>query len=128
MSDVVAEDRLARREMRVGVVRKGTLILSVELPPGTDVVLGSDSIATVIVSDWTGSSLTLVRAGRWLELGPGMNVHACHDQGEDRLVGSFEELHDLGLSSPIYMNVSRYNIHVADDLSVLIEFKRTSGG
>ena len=117
--------RLTGRRLRVGLLSSEALVQIEDLPPGSNVVIGGSSTATLSVPGWTRPDLLLVDAGKWLVLGPGMRVRACHDRGEDRIDATFEELEATGTHFPIPMDVSRYNVTVEQGLSVLIEFRIT---
>src|ERR1700691_1730045 len=79
----------SHREERI--VAEGTF------EPGSDISLGlSSPEATLAVPGWTGRDLLLLSDGVSLHLGPGMRVVMCHDNGEDRIEGTFEELSARG--------------------------------
>ena len=46
----------------------------------------------------------------------------CHDDGEDRVVGEFDELIAQGLTLPIRIKVSKLNIRVRKGLSVFAKY------
>lgn len=78
---------------------------------GADISLGGEA-AGLVVPGWTGPTVLLMTGGNLLHLEPGMRLHMCHDNGEDRVVGTFEELAAKGITSPIQITVSKLNIRV----------------
>lgn len=124
-----AGDRLAGRQIRIGVKIAGNAIVERLLAPESDLTFGAGPSAGYVVPGWIGADLCLISRGRWLALGPGMSLHMVHETGEDRMQGSFEELSEAGISFPLYINVSRLNIRVNDSLSILMEYvRRPEGG
>jgi len=115
-------DRLAGRNIRIGLKVHSDEIVEQLLPPDANVVFGSGGAGVVAVSGWTGPDHCLISGGRWLVLGHGMSVMMCHESGEDRMEGSFEELSDAGVSFPFYINVSRLNIRVQQGVFMLMEY------
>jgi hypothetical protein len=113
---------MARRRLRVGVCRRvgetASIVAERIFEAGEDITLGGDATAGLAVPGWTGPSVLLIEGGDVLELEPGMRLHMCHDHGEDRVEGTFEELVAMGVSLPIRINVSKLNIRVRDDISV----------
>lgn len=118
-----AIDRLSGRAMRIGLKFPSNLsINTTRLPEGSDVVLGKPAPGVLAVREWTAPPVRLIEAGRHLMLGPGMRLIAVHEDGSDRMEGSFEELKAAGVSMPIFVNVSRLNIRVNALVTILIEY------
>lgn len=117
-----SSDRLTGRQIRVGLKFPNTSIADHVLAAGSDLIFGVRAAGVFAVPGWTGSDLCLISRGRWLALGAGMTIHMCHDDGEDRMQGSFEELSQAGVSFPLYINVSRLNIRVNGLVSLLMEY------
>jgi hypothetical protein len=46
----------------------------------------------------------------------------CHDDGEDRVVGEFDDLVARGLTPPIPITVSKLNIRIRDALTVFAKY------
>jgi len=115
-------DRLAGRRMRIGLKFPDCSIVEHVLASGTDLMFGVGGPGVFAVPGWTRPDLCLISRGRSLALGPGMTLHMCHDDGKDRMQGSFEELSQAGVSFPLYINVSRLNIHVNELLSLVMEY------
>ena len=120
--NVAVGDRLAGRHLRIGLKILSNPIVEHMLAPGTDVIFGAGTANAFAVPAWTGPDLCLVSGGRWLALGPGMSVIACHETGEDRMEGAFEELSNAGVAFPLYINVSRLNVRVKQGLAMLMEY------
>ena len=51
-----------------------------------------------------------------------MRLHICHDHGEDRVVGTFEELSASGMTFPLRLTVSKLNIKVREGISVFAKY------
>jgi hypothetical protein len=122
LPSLASSDRLASRRIRVGLKFPNSSIADHVLAAGTDLIFGIGGPGVFAVPGWTGPDLCLISRGRWLALGAGMTLHMCHDDGEDRMQGSFEELSQAGVSFPLYINVSRLNIRVNELLSLLMEY------
>jgi hypothetical protein len=118
-----ASNRLHGRTIRVAAVVAGQNVRQEVLPPGSDVILGGGAGATLVVPGWSGPDFLLVGEGKWLALGPGMHMHACHDRGEDRVEATYEELVASGVQFPLRMTVSRYNLRIRDGLRVMMELR-----
>lgn len=89
---------------------------------GSDVTLGRDADAGLVVSGWSGPPLRLISEGVLLHLEPGMRLHMCHDRGEDRVQGTFEELIARGVVFPLRVTVSKLNIRVREGTSVFAKY------
>lgn len=90
--------------------------------PGDAVSIGSAPGASLLVPTWRGSTHLLLDGERFLHLGPGMRLHMCHDEGEDRLEGTYEELLAVGTAFPLHVNVSKLNMKVQEGISVFVKF------
>lgn len=121
-----SSNRIAHRWMRVGVSANGTIIGEAGLAPGSDVRIGRGDNATVVVEEWPAEALTLISDGIYLHLQPGMSLHMCHDNGEDRVRGSYEELVSKGMCPPILINVSKLNISIGAGVSVFVKYLTNS--
>jgi hypothetical protein len=51
-----------------------------------------------------------------------MRINMCGDQGEDRIVGTYEELLAGGVSLPISIALRRMNIRVTQGLSIFAKY------
>lgn len=122
IADADVYDRLAGRQMRVGIFANGSLFAEHLVAPGTDLILGAGAHGVTAVPRWTGIDVCLISKGRWLLLGPGMAVHMCHETGEERMQGSFEELSQAGVRFPFHINVSKLNISVRPGVVVLVHY------
>jgi hypothetical protein len=113
-------DRIAGRRLRVGVyvAKENSLVVERTFDAGADVTVGADESAALVVPGWVGPSLCVFSKGVNLHLGPGMRLHLCHDEGEDRVHGTFEELTDAGFTFPLRLTVSKLNIRVRDGVAV----------
>jgi hypothetical protein len=116
--------RIAGRRLRVGVFnsREQKIIAKRLFESGADVRIGADATEGLVVPGWTGETLLLISRGHLLHLGPGMRLHMCHDEGEDRVIGEFDELVASGVVSPIPINVSKLNIRVREGISVFATY------
>jgi hypothetical protein len=121
-SSAGAADRLAGRLIRIGLSVKSGSIVEHLLGPAADVVFGAGGLNVFAVEGWAGPDLRVLSGGRWLTLGPGMSVTMCHETGEDRMEGDFEELSGAGVAFPFFVNVSRLNIRVRPGLAMLVEY------
>jgi hypothetical protein len=117
-------DRLAGRSIRIGLKVHSDAIVEQLLPPDANIVFGAGGADVVTVPGWTDPHLCLLSRGRWLALGPGMSLIMCHESGEDRMEGTFEELSQAGVSFPLYINVSRLNIRVQKGVVMLMEYMK----
>jgi len=117
-----AADRLAGRRIRIGLKVHSDAIVEQVLPPDANVVFGAGGPGVITVPGWTGPDLCVISQGRSLALGVGMSLIMCHETGEDRMEGSFEELSQAGVSFPLYINVSRLNIRVQKGVVMLMEY------
>lgn len=117
-----AGDRLAGRHIRIGVTVHSAPIVEHLLPPDANIVFGAGGPGVITVPGWTGPDLCVISRGRWLALGPGMSLIMCHETGEERMDGSFEELSQAGVSFPLHINVSRLNIRVQKGVVMLMEY------
>ncbi len=115
-------DRLAGRNIRIGLKVHSDQIVERLLPPDANVTFGLGEAGSVAVSGWAGPDHCLISRGRWLSLGPGMSLIMCHESGEDRVDGTFEELSHAGLQFPHYINVSRLNIRLQKGIAILMEY------
>jgi hypothetical protein len=118
-----AGDRLAGRKIRIGVVVDPDAIAEQRLlAPDSNITFGTSGADVITVPGWSGPEVQLISNGRWLALGPGMSLTMCHDAGEDRMEGSFEELSQAGVTFPLFINVSRLNIRVRKGVVMLMEY------
>jgi hypothetical protein len=117
-------DRVEGLRLRVGVYSRleDRVVAEKIFGPGSDVTIGGDSTASLIVPGWEGPPLRLLSAGINLHLEPGMRLHMCNDQGENRVLGTFEELAAGGVSFPLRITVSKLNIGVRDGISVFVKY------
>ena len=92
------------------------------LSPGVDRVVGGGPPATLIVPGWTAPPLLVIAGGTELHLGPGMRINMCGDDGEDRIVGTYEELLARGVTFPITIALRRMSIRVTEGLSVFAKY------
>lgn len=115
-------DRLAGRSIRIGLKVHSEEIVEHLLPADANIIFGAGGPGVIPVPGWAGPDHCVISRGRWLALGPGMSVIMCHDSGEDRVDGTFEELSRAGLSFPHYINVSRLNIRVQNGVVMLMEY------
>lgn len=124
MDSISPSARIATRRLRVAVFDNdaGAVVAKAILDAGADVTIGGDSAARLVVPGWSGPMLVLIAQGHLLHVGPGMRLHMCHDDGEDRVVGEFDELIAQGLSFPIAVSVSKLNIRVRKGLSVFAKY------
>ncbi len=100
---------------------RGDVVAERVFEPGADVTLGADATAALVVPGWTGPPLLLL-AGTRLHLGPGMLVHMAHDRGEDRVLGTLEELTAAGYNFPLELTMPRLNVTVRRGLSVIAHY------
>lgn len=115
-------DRLGGRQIRIGIsIDKGPFVDHI-LGPDADIVFGTGGPGVLAVPGWTGPDLRVISQGRWLTLGPGMRVIMCHETGEDRMEGEYEELVAGGVSFPVHINVSRLNVRVRQGVVMLMEY------
>jgi hypothetical protein len=117
-----AGDRLTGRQIRIGLSINKAPIIEHVVAPAADVVFSAGGPVVFAVPGWTGPDLCLISRGRWLALGPGMSLIMCHETGEDRMEGTFEELSAAGVTFPHFINVSRLNIRVKQGLAMLMEY------
>lgn len=117
-------DRLAGRRIRVGVSDNAVIVADVTFEPGSSITIGGDAADAVRVSGWIGPTLTLITEGALLHLAPGMHVHMCHDDGEDRVKSTFDELALRGMEAPLPITVSKLNITIREGLSVYVKYLR----
>lgn len=110
-----SEDRLAGRRLRVGVysAHDNRIVAERTFDAGADVTVGGDESASLVVPGWSGPPLCIFSNGVNLHLAPGMRLHMCHDAGEDRVRGTYEELSEAGMTFPLRVTVSKSNIRVA---------------
>lgn len=117
---------IAGRRLRCGVWQRrgdaGSYVVERTFEPGSDITIGSDAAAGLVLPDWAGPKLLLIEGGDALNLEPGMRLHMCHDNGEERVEGTFEELVARGMMVPIRIAVSKLNIRVRDGISVLAHY------
>lgn len=115
-------DRLVGRKIRIGLKIRGSELVERVLPPNADIVFGAGGPGVIAVARWSGENHLLISCGRWLMLGPGMSVIMCHESGEGRVDGTYDELVREGMSFPAYINVSRLNIRVRPGVVMLMEY------
>jgi hypothetical protein len=123
------QDRLAGRRLRVGVyvAKEDRVVAERVFEPGADVTLGGDAEAGLVIPGWVGPPLGLFTNGVLLHLEPGMRLHMCHDEGEDRVQGTFEELSARGILFPLRVTVSKLNIKVREGIAVFAGSARVDG-
>lgn len=108
--------------MGVYVTAENRFVAERVFDSGADVTVGGDASAALIIPGWVGSPLTVFSGGAYLHLGPGMRVHMCHDEGEDRVRGTFEELSARGFTFPLRVTVSKLNISLGNGVTVLVHY------
>jgi hypothetical protein len=120
----VSRGYLARLPLHAAVYSNaaGGLIAERVFDPGSDVTIGTGPTDGLIVSAWVGPSLLLISRGILLHLQSGMRLNMCHDSGEDRVQGTFDELIAAGMTMPIRINVSRLNIALGNGMSVFAKY------
>lgn len=121
---VTIHPRIASRRIRVGVfdTRTDSIIAKAIFPSGSDIVLGGRRGDGLFIPNWSGARQLLISQGYLLHVHPGMRIHVCHDNGEDRLAGEYDELVARGIPLPIPLTVSKLNIRVRDGLSVFAKY------
>lgn len=126
-SQSTIDARISGRRIRAGVfdAAQARVVAKKLFPSGSDIVLSGLAGHGLVISDWPGPDLLLVSSGHLLQLSPGMRLHMCHDQGEDRIVGEFDELVARGLVLPLRINVSKVNVRVRGRLSVFLKYLAT---
>jgi hypothetical protein len=114
---------IANRRIRIGVYAAAVqrLVAEATFESGADVSVG-DADADVTIPEWRGPNIDLISAGTTLHLAAGMRLHMCHDNGEGRIAGTWEELAALGIHFPLTVNVSKLNIQVREGVSLYIHF------
>ncbi len=123
-SNATSDDALARMRLQVSVCirSKQTIVASKVFEPGSWVTLGRRANASLAFREWGGPDLLLISNGSLLHLEPGMRVDMCDDGGGGRVKGTFEELHEIGIETPIRVRVCKLNIGVRDGISVFARF------
>ena len=115
------------RSIRVGVLSHEThsLVVEAALERGNDVIVGAAPPATVCLQGWSEPPM-LVVDGEDLLLRPGMRVNMCGPAGENRIVGTFEELFDGDGVRRIAIGNRRVNVCVNARFTLFIdaEFRR----
>lgn len=109
--------RLAGRPIRVTITCNSKVVARATFASGSDLTIGRGSTAVLAIPEWKGEDLMLVSAGHILHLQSGMRLHMCHDNGEDRVKGSFEELVTAGFTFPMPIPVSKVNVSINDNVS-----------
>lgn len=125
-----SEDRLAGRRLRVGVysAQENRIVAERTFDAGADVTVGGDDSAPLVVPGWVGPPLCIFSNGVNLHLAPGMRLHMCHDEGEDRVQGTFEELTEAGMTFPLRVTVSKFNIRVREGFAVFAQYVPDASG
>jgi hypothetical protein len=122
---------LNQSRLHVAVCRsaadKATIVCEATLSAGVDLILGSDSTASLVVPDWTGPSVLLISGDGFLHIGPRMRVNMCGDGGVGRIVGTFEELLASGVAMPLPTMMRRMNIRVRRGMSVFAKYVNERG-
>jgi hypothetical protein len=123
-SETSTHHRIAGRRLRIGLYdnRANQILAKKVFAPGSDVTIGKAPDDGFVLPTWSGSSLRLISAGQFLHLEAGMRLHMCHDDGEDRVVGEFDDLVALGLTPPIQITVSKLNIRIRDGLTIFAKY------
>lgn len=118
------QDRVAGRRLRVGVyvASENRIVVERIFSPGANVTVGNDERAELVVPTWVGPPLCVLSDGVNLHLGPGMRLIMCHDEGEDRVDGTFDELTASGMTFPLRITVSKLNIKVREGVSVFAQY------
>jgi hypothetical protein len=119
------DGKLANRRVHIAASVSGVTVGDRILGPGSGVSVGPQGSNTEIeLPNWTQPPLVLISGGRdpSLRLQPGMRVNMCHDNGEGRLVGTFEELVGRNIAMPIPIRVSKLNIRIAQGVSVFVHY------
>ncbi len=87
--------------------------------PSEDVVIGEAT--GLIVPGWGHPTLLISHDG-FLHLSPGMRVNMCADDGEDQVIGTYEELLANGTVMPIPIRLRRMNIRVRQGVSIFAKY------
>ena len=119
------ERELATRRIHIGASVKGVMVGDHILAPRSVLSVGAEgSGADIELPGWTDERFVVISGdpSPLLHLRPGMRVHMCHDEGEDRLVGTFEELVRRGVPIPVPIRVSKLNIGVAEGTSLFVHY------
>jgi hypothetical protein len=116
-----------RRErfVRVGVFDGASkrIVAEVTLPPGSDVVVGSERGCTVPLPESLGIKREeLILRGELLAFARVDRVNMIADGNQDHVAGTPEELSAAGLSSPVELRWDRLNITLLPKLSVFIKY------
>lgn len=98
-----------------------TIVRELVLPLGEDVTIGQLGEATVSVPGWHTPPVRLV-TGEHLHLAPGMRVNMSRDGGEDRIVGTYDELLAAGVVMPIPIEGRRINVLLRAGVSVFVKY------
>ena len=116
--------RIAGRPLRVGVFdsRAQKIVFESIFPSGVDLIAGHDEGANLWLPSWVGPNALILSDGHLLHLAPGMRVHMCHDEGEDRVQGEYEELLAIGMTFPFPINVAGLNIRMQEGITLFGRF------
>jgi hypothetical protein len=116
----------ASRQLHLAVCRStednATIIFETTVPAGSDVTIGATPAASLVVAEWSDAPFLLIAAGAMLHLSGGMRVNMCGDNGERRVVGTFEELRAAGVTMPIAIDGRRMSIRLRAGLSVFAKY------
>lgn len=119
-----ADNPIAGRSIRVGVYdsEAKALIAEVTLPPGSSVILGSDTGCTVPLNVGLGvDRLEIVSDAGLLHFSSGMRINLSSDD-ETEVKADADELATMGITSPVPVRWTRIDIRVRPTLSVMIRY------
>jgi hypothetical protein len=103
----------------------GGLVVDKVFDAGSDVTLGTDLAAALVIPGWREPNTLLISKGVHLHLAAGMRLNTCDELGGNHVVGTFEELQAAGITSPIQIPVSRLTVQLRGIASVFIHFLET---
>ena len=121
---------LAGRNVRVGVYdsEAKAYVADVTLPPGSSVIVGSDTGCTVPVHLNLGiDRLEVVDEEARLHFAPGMRLHLAGDDPSTAVKGEASELAAQGIESPAPIRWTRISLRVRPTLSVLVRYVPDDG-
>ena len=125
-----ADSPLAGRNVRVGVYdsEAKSYVAEVTLPPGSSVVVGSDTGCTVPLHLSFGiDRLVVVDDENKLHFAPGTRLSLTANDGDAPVKGDAEELAGAGITSPTPVRWTRISLRVRNNLAVLIRYAPADG-
>jgi hypothetical protein len=121
VEDVALSVTMKGMQLSLAVCRAGVIALTRTCECDDLISIGT-GVATLRLDAWEGETLVVIANG-CIHLRPGMRVNMCGEEGQDRIVGEFEELAPGNTSLRLIpISGRRVNLRVKPGTSLFVKY------